>query len=331
MGRLFVADGSSSPIGVSEDGGNTWSVVPPPPPASDWRGTWGDTILQVAPSGRLYWSALFLSQGFVLEGIQVAWSDDGGKTWAGNVHLGPAEMTPQVVAPDRQWLGFAPDGSVYLTYNQVPSGIWLARSDDEGRTWTSWTRAAPVEGRKGGIGQSGPPVVDSSGRVFVPACEGDWQRTLVLRSDDKGATWASAAVEGGCSWFPILAVGAGSVVLSVQPAEALVSVSTDGGVSFPAPKSWGSPATSSGWPILTPDGKLILAWFKDEGDGVAVLHVSRGVGSARDADIAVVSVHGGTEGNTAALTDFASAALLPDGSLAVVFAKDNQVLVAVES
>jgi hypothetical protein len=207
QGRLFVADGSTSSVAVSMDDGATWTQRDPPPLPQGLQGVQSDVILQAARTGRLYYSALVVAHpaglaGPLLEGIQVAWSDDGAATWAGNVPVGPASGTVQVVAPDRQWLGFAPDGTMYLTYNQIPTGIWLAKSADQGATWSGWTRAASTEGRGGGIGQSGPPVVDSKGHVFVPACNGAGAAgesnggTLVFRSDDQGATFKPASVGG---------------------------------------------------------------------------------------------------------------------------------------
>ena len=346
MGRLFVADGSTSAVAVSEDGGATWEQRSPPPlPAAvadpRFATFQGDVLLQVAPDGRLYWSALLIVNpggAFHLEGIQVAWSDDGARTWAGNVHVSPATATPQVVYPDRQWLGFGADGTVYLTYNQLPTGIWSARSDDEGATWTAWTRAAPLEDRLG-LGQSGPPVVDSQGRVFVPACrlveppvEGAVGTTMVYRSDDRGATFRGTAVDAPCSWFPILTVLPDDrLVLATQPGGISVTVSADRGDSFGEARSWGGdPTTAAPWPLATADGGLAVAWFSDDG-ATADLHVTRGTAAGGPAETAVAGTADGSgTTRTQARTDFASAALLPDGRLAVVWVDGNQAVVAVQ-
>ena len=35
-----------------------------------------------------------------------------------------------MLALDRQWLAFGPEGEIYLSWLQQPAGIWIARSDD---------------------------------------------------------------------------------------------------------------------------------------------------------------------------------------------------------
>jgi hypothetical protein len=343
QGRLFVADGITSAVAVSSDAGKTWTQRDPPPLPMGLAGDQSDVIVQVAPSGRLYYSALVVvyppvGVGAVLEGIEVAWSDDGAATWAGNVHVSPATATPQVVSPDRQWLGFAPDGTIYLTYNQIPTGIWLAKSGDQGKTWTGWTRAASVEGRNAGIGQSGPPVVDGAGRVYVPACQGgatttDVQGgTLVFRSDDQGKTFTRSVVVAQCNWFPILTVAKdGTLVLALQPDGVTVSSSTDQGKTFTTTKAWGSPkASAAAWPVALPDGGVDVAWF-DVGGTTAELHVSRGTVAGMTQDVAVGTVSAKSSSGNPTRTDYASAALLPDGRLAVVWVKGNQAMVAVEA
>lgn len=334
QGRLFVADGSTSAIGVSTDGGRTWVQKNPPPMPSGLTGSQSDVIVQAAPSGRLYWSALVVARpvqgSFVLEGLQVAWSDDAADTWAGNVHLSPLTRTAEVVAPDRQWLSFGPAGHLYVTYNQVPTGIWIARSTDGGATWSGWTRAAPLEGRGGGIGQSGPPVVDSKGRVFVPACDIANAGTRVFVSRDQARSFTSTLVPGPCSWFPMLGVGwDDSLVLAVSAGAVSVARSVDGGATFTKLKEWARGATAAPWPIVRDDGEAIVAWY--EGDGSSSDLVV-GAGPAHEGpDRRVIVADGmGTSGSrTSALTDFASMARLPDGRLALTWVVGNTAVVSV--
>jgi hypothetical protein len=339
QGRLFVVDGSTSAVAVSEDGGLTWDQRAPPPLPIAVEGNQGDVLVQVAPSGRLYWSALVIANpmgAFVLEGIQVAWSDDGAKTWLGDVHVSPATGTPQVLSPDRQWLGFAPDGTIYLTYNQLPTGIWIARSDDDGTTWSGWTRAASFEGRSAGLGQSGPPVVGSDGTVFVPACEGlasteAASRTMVFRSVDRGATFTPTTVDIGCNWFPIATVAPdGTLIVAGQPDGVQVAWSRDGGRTFEGPQRWGQGTATAGvWPLMRADGRVFVAWFA-EGSASSDLHVARGtLADGPVEDVVAGTATGEGTSRTSARTDFASAALLPDGRLAVVWVEGNQVVLAV--
>jgi len=332
QGRLFVSDGGTSDVGVSADGGVTWTTTKPPPMPAGLNGRQGDIIVQVSPSGRLYWSALVIvqpqGQGFVLEGLQIAWSDDGAQTWAGNVHLSPATLAPQVVSPDRQWLGFGPGQTMYVTYNQVPTGIWIARSDDAGKTWSAWTRAAPLEGRRGGIGQSGPPVVDASGRVFVPACSLQDGTTFVFSSQDRAATFRATEVPGGCNWFPILAITSeDELVLAVQPGNVRIASSKDQGRTFTAMKDWARGATAAAWPVPLGNGSIAVAWFK-VGASSTELHVTFGdIATGPRTDLTVGTTKG-TSGQSSALTDFASATSLPDGRLATVLVQGKEALVS---
>jgi BNR repeat-like domain len=337
QGRLFASDGSTSDVGVSTDGGATFVGVKPPPLPAGVSGVQSDVVLQVAPSGRLYWSALVVDTTggqFVLEGIQVAWSDDGAATWAGSAHVSPvAQPGAVVVSPDRQWLGFAAGRTVYLTYNQIPTGIWIARSDDAGATWGGWTRAAPTEQRQGGFGQSGPPVVDAKGRVLVPACLGDDTATLVFASDDGGKTFASSSVPEGCTWFPILAAAPdGRVVLARTTPEGkvLVSTSTDRGATFGPAATWGGNGTAAPWPLPDGQGGLVLAWY-DGASSRSALHVAWGDDAGPRRDVVVAPDMGASGSRTSALTDYASAARLPDGRIAVVWVRGNQALVATGS
>ncbi|MHB1262046.1 MAG: sialidase family protein [Thermoplasmatota archaeon] len=343
QGRLFVVDGSASAVAVSEDGGSTWDQRLQPPMPMGLEGTQSDVIVQVSPTGRLYWSALVVARppqpiglsGPFLEGIQVAWSDDGAKTWIGDVHVAPVAGAPQVLYPDRQWLGFAPDGTVYLTYNQIPTGIWLARSDDEGKTWSAWTRAAAVEGREGGLGQSGPPVVTLDGTLIVPACQGPAVTegapgTYMFRSEDHGATFEPILIDAPCSWFPIATIAPdGRVILGDQPDGVQVTWSDDDGRSYDGPVQWGNGATTAGvWPVVGADGTVFVAWF----NGAGQLHLTRGNlpgGPAETLDAGKATGEGSAR--TTARTDFASAALLPDGRVAVVWTEGNQAKVALTS
>jgi hypothetical protein len=333
--RLFATDGTTSDVGVSTDGGATWTSRRPPPMPAGLTGSQSDVIVQVAPSGRLYYSALIVAQpagqGFVLEGLQVAWSDDGAATWTGNVHLSPVTGVHAVFAPDRQWLGFGPGATMYATYNQIPSGIWLARSDDAGVTWSGWTRAAAFEARLGGIGQSGPPVIDADGRVFVAACAGPASTTtLVFRSEDKGKTFTGVDTKVACNWFPIPAVGPrGDIVVALSAGDVRVAYSSDHGKNFES-SPWGVASNAAPWPLFLKDGSLALGWFKANG-ATSDLHLARGiVGSAPSGDVIVQAGIGAPGGRTTAMTDYASAALLSDGRIASVWVQKNQALVTVE-
>lgn len=339
-GRLFATGGSTGPLGVSEDGGATWGTLDPPP-LDDPSARQSDVLLQASPSGRLYYSALVIRStpvgGFLLEGIQVAWSEDGGATWGGNTLLGPVSdpaAAGVVLAPDRQWLGFGEGETVYLTYNQIPTGIWAARSDDGGRTWTGWTRALPLETR-GGIGQSGPPVVGSDGRVHVAGCA-PARGVVVASSGDGGATWSLAtAAQGGCSWFPIPAAGNdGAVHVAYQDGagDVFVVTSVDGGPTWAEPVQWARGATSSPWLVPAGNWTLAVAWYEEDGDS-STLRFARGTADGPASTATVAEGVKGPAQRTTANTDFAHFVLDAGGKAVAVWSSmdEKKAMVARET
>lgn len=331
-GRIFLTDGITADVAVSSDGGASWTArAPPPIPAPLFEGFQTDALVQTSPDGRLYYSALLMRavpgvSGAVLEAIQVAASDDGGATWAINAYLSPAaDPTLPIYSPDRQWLGFGGDGTMYLTYNQIPTGIWIARSDDGGAAWSGWTRAVPAEARDAGFGQSGPPVVDADGAVHVPACAGG--RFGVFTSADGGSTFTAQTVPMGCNWFPILAIApSGALVAAAQDGSKIVVSHKHGEEAWTDPVVWGKAATAAPWPLPGPAGALAVAWYED--GGKSTLHVTYGtLDDGPERDVVAQSDIGGAATRTSANTDFAHAARLAEGSVGVVWADGEQAKV----
>lgn len=332
-GRIFVADGLTSDLAVSLDAGRTWNATTAPPFLRTPNSYQGDVLLQVAPSGRLYYSALIfqaLPGRPLLESIQVAWSDDGAQTWAGNVMINPAQAPgAAVLYPDRQWLGFGAGETMYLTYNQIPSGIWIAKSDDAGATWGGWTRAVAMESRgdpsdtpSSGppLGQSGPPIVLESGRVALTACLRGPAGVGVFLSDDEGATFKRVLAGGpACTWFPVLAHAGGErlMLAYTDGTDLHATKSDDGGATWSAPALWGASGWSSPWPLPRADGALEVAFFDDAPNGTR-LALARGAPTAAPTLVAHVEAFDGREDPPTA-TDFAHLARLEDGRLAIVW------------
>lgn len=336
-GRIYATDGVTSNIAVSEDAGLTWTTVAPPSIPGPLPGIQGDALVQTTPSGRLYYSALIAREiplvgSYLLESIQVAWSDDAGATWGVNVVVSLAGRPGAAVAlPDRQWLGFGPDDVVYMTYNQIPTGIWFAQSDDAGATWSGWTRAVSAEGRGGGWGQSGPPIARDDGRIIVPACVSEPRDTAAFVSEDGGQTFERRDTGiGGCNWFPIMTLADdGTLITAVQDGSDIqVATSPDAGATWSEPRTWGNKATVAPWPLAGPNGTLALAWFEDGGD-TSTLHVSQGPRDGEPTSDLVVAGEIGGASRTPANTDFASIAWLAPGRLAAVWAQgDGSIYVA---
>jgi len=259
----------------------------------------GDELVQVAPDGRLYWSALVLHYqplpggGFVMElaGIQVAASHDGGKSWPQNVVVSVASQQAQtlVFGTDRQWLAFGSDGDVYLVYQGITalasvagmreawsSGLWAGHSADGGVTWSTFTQIAL--GQPEAIAIIGAPLVDANARLLVPFFQyevgpgpatplTDTATALRLAiSHDKAASfvlsdvWASPSGPG--AFFPSLAqAGKGVMLMAWMDAERQLrlSASDDAGATWTAPEVWSNASL-----VTSP-------WLRAHTDGTFVL------------------------------------------------------------
>jgi hypothetical protein len=294
-------------------------------------------LVQSGPDGRVNYSALVARvtpTSRALEGLQVAWAEDGGASWGANAYLGPAEGA---LTPDRQWLGFGEDGLVYLSYNQPPSGIWVARSDDGGATWGPFVPAAPSALCSGAFGQAGPPVVDASGRVHIPATTFDGR--VLLFSSANGIVWSSTTViaqQAGMlpAWFPIAVADGDTIHVAawyVEPLVALgniggdsgrivVASSADGGVTWSNPTTWAEGAATSAW-LLARAGELELVWYRADEESRALVATRGDASGPREEAVAWTGIPAGARG---ANTDFAHATRGADGRLAVVWSAPDQ-------
>lgn len=336
MGRLFVTSGSGGAIGVSSDGGRSFSRRPAPPalvPGSSFA----DAIAQVAPDGRLFFSALVMYGGPVL--VQVAWSRDGARTWGSNVLVGTSGI-PSTPAPDRQWLGFGLDGAVYLSYSQIPTGIWVLRSDDGGAKFATSTRATPNEGRAT-LGQAGPVVVAPDGKVVVPffsqppTPRGGAVRLAV--SSDRGKTFTLSDVvsagpnrsEGG--GFPIFSSGPAGRrwVTWWDGASTAVATSSDGGRHWSPPKFWEpqSPSWSCPWIAGRSDGRADVLWYAS---GASATDVVFARGDDRGARTIVSVARGIPLFGSTCNTDYGHFVLQSHDCAAVVYATRSAVWSSVE-
>jgi hypothetical protein len=279
-----------------------------------------------------------------LSAIQVAWSDDGGETWGSNIVAEIASTSPQaVVVADRQWLGFGRGRTVYLSYSQVPSGLYVLRSDDGGHSFPRFTRAVGTE-QRGTIGTAGPVVVAASGRLLLPyfadvtPTNPSSGSVRVALSDDGGTTFTPHDVfrapsgNGAGAGFPILSLdgrGRAWVAWWGGKSSTMVSTSTDDGERWSGAIDWGPPG-AAGWTcpwIATPgttDVDLLAYAPRSDRKGGWTYDVvfARGrqdeprgrVGRATIAR-AVTAFATGNPCNT----DFANFAVRPEGGVAIVF------------
>jgi len=129
---------------VSQDGGRTWTErgrIHPKGGSSHLAvGPKGEVAVRVVPpsaSGNKY------DEGVDL----VAVSTDGGMTWQKHAAPGTREWNPQNLFPVPRWvepLAWDERGVLYSFWTNL-DGIWLARSADQGATWTTWRLAESPE------------------------------------------------------------------------------------------------------------------------------------------------------------------------------------------
>ncbi len=159
------------------------------------------------------------------------WSTDGGKVWRHTaLPLPTGEDRPY--GPD---VSFGPDGTLYVSYVNLaglanaPENLWLARSDDGGRTLS-----APVK-LAGELAFQARVAVDHEGAVHV--------------------TWLQASDIGLLSF--------------VGPAQVVAARSTDGGKSFSSPVRVSDPQrerVGAATPVVDSEGRLVVLYqdFKDD-------------------------------------------------------------------
>lgn len=150
------------PLSVSTDGGVTWRALAQPRASYDVRAS-GDTIVVHHANSSAPWSAL-------------SSSIDRGRTWstiALSMAIGEHALVPggRLIAAIRR--------------SAITPSPALMFSDDGGRTWS--------------FGRDDVDVVDlvttSDGTAFALAVGARTSIRLVLRSDDRGATWTNVYTE----------------------------------------------------------------------------------------------------------------------------------------
>jgi hypothetical protein len=242
--------------------------------------------------------------------VRVAWSVDGGETWA------PAEGTSHPthrVSIDAS-VAFDARGTAYLVYigfdeignvATTRQGEYVARSTDGGRTWSA--PVCLVERAEGDPVFEHMPYVCAVGHTTFA----QWDRALAdgtgtnvtVRSTDGGASWSEPALLGTrAARMTMGAASDGTIYLLHAAYEGgswdatSLFVSRDGGLSFddplPAPRAVptdgpvpiaGLPSfpRSCGWPVLAVDPRDSGRLFLGFGD---FRHGSRDILSATSTD-----------------------------------------------
>jgi hypothetical protein len=133
-------DGAGVCHAVSRDSGRTWTERDRIHPKG------GSSHLAMGPKGEIAVRVIPISASGSKydEGVDlIAVSTDGGLTWAKHPAPGYREWNPDVYFPVPRWvepLAWDARGALYSFWTNL-KGIWLARSADQGATWTVWRLA----------------------------------------------------------------------------------------------------------------------------------------------------------------------------------------------
>ena len=137
-------DGHGVCHAVSQDGGFTWTERARVHPLG------GSSHLAVGPKGEVAVRVVPISAAGSKydEGVDlIAVSIDGGITWREEAAPGYREWSPGGYFPVPRWVEpLARDarGALYSLWTNL-KGVWLARSIDQGATWTTWRLAESPE------------------------------------------------------------------------------------------------------------------------------------------------------------------------------------------
>jgi hypothetical protein len=301
LGRVFTAANNHGGIGVSLDGGQTFTVTPVPPPASPLDGTGypdgaSDDVVQVAPWGTLFYTELWSDGGGIAgAGVHVASTDDAGATWKTNTFVQlRTQPGSRAIISDRQWLAFEEPETVHLIFNGLVSLlIYDMVSNDGGATFADPVIVAQPADHSY-PSPEGLPFVDPDGYIVVPY----WTDPLppesaqvsvtaqgvgVSFSKDHGATWQASKVfkhagtqgSSGGAWpaATVLANGTWVAGWDTRDDRMWLSFSEDKGATWSAPTVFGAAitmGTSHPWLKGRSDGGLDVVWFSRNETGQVV-------------------------------------------------------------
>jgi len=122
---------------VSQDGGASWNL------GSRIHEQGGSSHLAIGPHGEIGVRIIPASAGgskFTPGVDLIVVSSDGGKTWQKHPAPGERDWSPDENKGTPRWvepLAWDEDGALYSLWGSQ-KGLWLARSTDQTKTWTSW-------------------------------------------------------------------------------------------------------------------------------------------------------------------------------------------------
>ncbi|WP_246721980.1 sialidase family protein [Methylosinus sp. H3A] len=277
----------------STDGGKSFSA---PQPLVDDKGQRFETFI-VGPKGRIFaaWldkrdaaRAKTAGESFEGSGIAVAWSDDGGKSFAGKSILldHSCECCRIGAALDR-------DGQPVFIWRHVFENNrrdhMAAKLSADGKTLVGsrvslddWSTSCPHQGPA--------MAIDAAGRWHVAwFTRGKTRQGLFYaRSEDGGKSFSEPARLGDperAPQRPQLLVAGDKLYRAWKEFDGttttiLVQTSRDGGASFDAPRPLAQTAEASDHPLLVESkGVVYLSWLTHE-EGYRLIPVERGHAAA---------------------------------------------------
>ncbi|WP_141721898.1 sialidase family protein [Micromonospora citrea] len=224
-----------------------------------------DHWITVTPSGTAVAAAFSLSRAGDVTAILVARSADGGQTWDAPVNL-QRDDNPRFFN-DRPTVTADPyrPGVVYAVWDRVDSTeagwvqpIYLAKSTDDGRTWTT-SKVYDFPNNSGAIGTQLVPLPDGTLLMGMHYETNTESATQVIRSTDGGRTWSA----------PTLDVPAPFAV----------------GPRIPDPDNSGDPLRNASLPLLAarPNSQVVDAvWQSQAADGTFHVDHSRSTDGGRN-------------------------------------------------
>ncbi|UCE73569.1 MAG: PKD domain-containing protein [Methanomassiliicoccales archaeon] len=264
-----LGSGLSGNLWISKDGGYTWEFKETGRPPINYGGS-GDSYSAVFSDGTIVFTDLYLIT------VTVDTSLDGGETWLQNPQ---ASVTP---IDDRQWLQIGPTvgggpftnpETLYLTYNQIPLGLYIQKSrvTASGYGWIPGNAGLPVSTSTGSRDYF---VVDQNdGTLYLPNKEG---RNLVMYVSDDGANTFSRyevmqTMDDIQNIFVSVDVdNVGNVYLTwTNMADVFMGVSKDRGATWEISQVTVTPGTRVlPWICGGDSGRIGLTWYdtKTEGD-----------------------------------------------------------------
>ena len=251
---VVVGDARASRLWVSQDNGTTFTEIPPIAPTGSGTsnapvGAEGD--LAVGEDGAVYYVDLTH-----LAGVTVARSLDRGTTWELR-----STNAFAVGGGDREWVAAGKKDVVAVTWNQVPTGMWVAVSTDGGRTFPTQTLVpqfanTPLPNDE--FTNAGPIEIGPEGNIYV--ARNPSSGPVILVSTDQGKTFqqypVSASGKKNGYIFPVLSTDRdGNVYVAwgeevAGNVEILYAWSADQGKTWSIPMPVTSHAGSSAYPWI---------------------------------------------------------------------------------